>query len=403
MRLVLPEADLKAVKTQTGTRVLDFYAATFSDEPDRHGHMIAPTAFDDWLGSFYAKGDSLPISFAHAAILNSTDAAQIIGYAPADPDHVWVDQFGLRVKALLYGDLETAKHVIRLIDDKVVKAASLAMQVEDFKALKGGNRLITKSSVREAGPAMFPVNEKAVLLALKSSLEAGWLSSEDFKELFGLELKAVDESAWDGNKAMGQCSTAADYRSICAGVHGAGEPGERQHYALPHHYLGKGPNADGVRAALSRLPQTEDLANATEARSHLEGHMSQINPQKAEELDDILVKSSPEYVQTTHDAAVRAGAVCEHEMKAEDPKDEPKEETNLTVVPDEPVEEVKPAEETKPDGDVEPTEETKPDEEPSEDDALNKAETVLEESSPLLTDEDREVQRRLRYIEITQT
>lgn len=371
MRLVLPEADLKAARTDTGTRTLDFYAATFSDTPDKHNHMIKPTAFDEWLKSFYAEGASMPISFAHAAILNSTDAAQIIGKAPADPEHVWADQFGLRVKALLYGDLETAQHVIRLIDDKVVKAASLALQIRDWEPAPGGSRLITKAAVKEAGPAMFPVNDKAVLLALKSSLDDGWLSSEGLKDLLGLDLKAVDESAWDGNRAMGQCESAADYAQICAGVHGAGEPGERQHYALPHHYLGKGPNADGVRAALGRLPQTEDLTNAAEARSHLEGHMSQINPQKAEELDDILVKSSPEYVQSTHDAAVSAGAVCVHEKEV--PADE--------------------SVEAKADDEQELS--------ADQQEALVKAEQVLEEATPLLSDEDRDIQRRFRYLEIT--
>jgi hypothetical protein len=72
------------------------------------------------------------------------------------------------------------------------------------------------------------------------------------------------------------------------------------------------------------VPQTQNITDAerASARSHLEAHMSQINPQKTEELDDILVKSSPEYVQSTHDAAVRAGAMCEHELKAAE--DEPK-------------------------------------------------------------------------------
>lgn len=372
MRLVLENADLKATQTKTGTRTLDFYAATFSDTPDKRGDMIAPTAFDEWLKAFYAKGDSMPISFAHAAILNSTDAAQIIGYAPADAGHVWVDDFGLRVKALLYSDLDTAQHVIRLVEDKVVKGASLALMVGGWEPTKSGNRLITKAGVKESGPAMFPVNDKAVLLALKASLEEEpWLTAEDFKDLFGIELKAVDNSGWDGDRAMAACNSASDYDSICAGVRSVGEPGERQHYALPHHYLGKGPNADGVRAALSRLSQTDNLTNATQARSHLEAHMSQINPQKAEELDDILVKSSPEYVQTTHDASVRAGAVCEHvEVKADD----------------EPV-----ATEEAQEVDLTEDQET----------ALQKAEQVLEQAMPLLSDEDREAQRRFRYLEIT--
>jgi HK97 family phage major capsid protein/HK97 family phage prohead protease len=89
---------------------------------------------------------------------------------------------------------------------------------------------------------------------------------------------AVDSSAWDGNKAMGQCNSAADYRKICAGEHSVGSPDERQHWALPHHYLSQAPtpNAAGVRNALSRLPQTQNLSNAGAARSHLEAHMRTI-------------------------------------------------------------------------------------------------------------------------------
>ncbi len=97
---------------------------------------------------------------------------------------------------------------------------------------------------------------------------------DDGQHFFG----AADDSAWDGNRAMGECTTAAQYSSICAGVHGAGQAGERQHYALPHHYLGRGPNAAGTRQALSRLPQTQDLTNRQAAQSHLEAHMREINP-----------------------------------------------------------------------------------------------------------------------------
>lgn len=84
------------------------------------------------------------------------------------------------------------------------------------------------------------------------------------------ELRAeMDMSAWDANKAMGACSSAADYRSICAGEVSAGEPDQRQHWKLPHHYLGQPANAAGVRAARGRFSQTEGLTNREKARTHL--------------------------------------------------------------------------------------------------------------------------------------
>jgi len=82
-----------------------------------------------------------------------------------------------------------------------------------------------------------------------------------------------DSSAWDGNAAMSACSSASDYRSICAGEHTAGSPDERQHWALPHHSSpGAAPNRAGVNNALSRLPGTQDLANRSAAEKHLQAH-----------------------------------------------------------------------------------------------------------------------------------
>jgi hypothetical protein len=90
---------------------------------------------------------------------------------------------------------------------------------------------------------------------------------------------------------MTQCNSAADYASICAAEHTIGQPGERQHYALPHHYLARvpNPNADGVRAALSRLPQTQNITDAERARAqrHLDAHMREINPNATSVTSDI--------------------------------------------------------------------------------------------------------------------
>jgi signal peptide peptidase SppA len=96
---------------------------------------------------------------------------------------------------------------------------------------------------------------------------------------------AVDNTAWDGGRAMAACNGAGDYRAICAGEKNVGDPDERQHWALPHHYLGRGPNAAGTRNALARLPQTEGLANREAARRHLEAHMREINPEAASGAD----------------------------------------------------------------------------------------------------------------------
>ena len=104
---------LKAAETviEAGHRVLEFYAAAFSDTPDRNNDIIDPKAFDEWLPEFYAKGQALKISFNHAAMLDQNDPTNVIGYAPADADHVWVDDYGLRVKAFLDVRSEKGKAV----------------------------------------------------------------------------------------------------------------------------------------------------------------------------------------------------------------------------------------------------------------------------------------------------
>lgn len=97
----------------------------------------------------------------------------------------------------------------------------------------------------------------------------------DLSIFAGVVNASVDESAWDGNAAMSSCSTASDYRSICAGEKTIGDPDERQHWALPHHKSpGAAPNRAGVNNALSRLPQTQNLKNRSAAESHLHAHQS---------------------------------------------------------------------------------------------------------------------------------
>jgi len=92
---------------------------------------------------------------------------------------------------------------------------------------------------------------------------------------------AVDESDWDGPHAMSLAAKsddpAATYKQICAGRR-EGDPSKQESWALPYKYPGKGPNADGVKAALGRLTQTQGLTNEAEAKALLQRLMKQINP-----------------------------------------------------------------------------------------------------------------------------
>jgi hypothetical protein len=95
-------------------------------------------------------------------------------------------------------------------------------------------------------------------------------------------VNAIDNSTWDGSRAMSAAATAENpasaYKSICAGRR-AGDPDERDTWALPHHYKPGGPaNAHGVQAAYDRIGQTQGLTNHDAALAHLEAHLREINP-----------------------------------------------------------------------------------------------------------------------------
>lgn len=92
----------------------------------------------------------------------------------------------------------------------------------------------------------------------------------------------VDDSPWDGSKAMGNGAASDDpaafYAGICAGQKG-GDKSTQDAWALPYKYHPSDPpNAAGVRNALSRLPQTEGLTNKAEAQAILEAAMKKVNP-----------------------------------------------------------------------------------------------------------------------------
>ena len=102
----------------------------------------------------------------------------------------------------------------------------------------------------------------------------------------------VDNTPWDGSKAMAAGVKADDpakfYAGICAGRK-AGDPSTQAAWALPYKYTPDSPpNAAGVRNALSRLPQTKGLTNEAEARSTLETAMKAINPPDPDGPDDHL-------------------------------------------------------------------------------------------------------------------
>jgi phage head maturation protease len=107
-------------------------------------------------------------------------------------------------------------------------------------------------------------------------------SQRTFETLSGSEVfaLAIDNESWDGAAAMSYATNADDpaaaYAAICAGRRD-GDPALQSTWALPHHRQPDfGPNADGVRNALSREPQTDGIDH-DKAHSHLQDHMDEIH------------------------------------------------------------------------------------------------------------------------------
>lgn len=93
----------------------------------------------------------------------------------------------------------------------------------------------------------------------------------------------VDNSPWNAAKAWAAGAQSDDpaafYKAICAGRK-AGDPSTQAAWALPYKYAPSSPvNAAGVKNALARLPQTDGLTNADQAKATLEKAMKQVNPE----------------------------------------------------------------------------------------------------------------------------
>ena len=273
------ETAIKAVDTEViGRHMIEFYAAAFSDVPDRQGDIIAPGAFDGWPKEFYAGDKPLPVSFTHAAIRESTDPFNIIGWAPPDAEHVFVDEHGLKVRAYLETEInDKAAQVYSLAKRGQISGASLFFEfgMDDQEELRdgpnrGATRINTVRAVREAGPCLMPANTDAYITAVKSDetrqeqLDA-WLAT-----VKAGSRAATDDTPWDAGAVMSGDHDAAYYRAVSGIEKTTGEPDQSQHWALPHHKRPGAPaNAAAVRNARARFNQTQGLKNAGAARRHI--------------------------------------------------------------------------------------------------------------------------------------
>jgi HK97 family phage prohead protease len=243
--------DLVEFKADESAGGLGLFAAIVSvfNNIDRHGDRVVPGAFTKSIERWRKSGNPVPVVWSH----EHKDPEAYIG--SVDPENLKETPRGLVVAGQLDIENNTKAHrIYNLLSTGRLKQWSFAYEVKEERIAEDLARELVELDLFEVGPTLIGANAEAMTLAVKEA---------------EVEAKAVDDSAWDANRAMGQCSSAADYRSICAGERSDGEPDQRQHWALPHHYLGRDANAAGVAAARQRFGQTEGLKNAGAARTHL--------------------------------------------------------------------------------------------------------------------------------------
>jgi HK97 family phage prohead protease len=276
--------DVTEVKATTeGPKGLFAARVSVFGNVDRNGDRVMPKAFDGTLERWRASGRNIPVIWSH----EHKEPDAYIG--EVDPADVSVTEDGLVVAGRLFIDANPrAAQVYELLSKGLVHSWSFAYEVKDERVADDLAREILEAEIFEIGPTLIGANPNAQTLMVAEAP-----MTED---------KAPDESAWDGNRAMTQASTATEYRQICAGERSEGEPDERAHWALPHHYVGRDANTAGVRNALARLPQTQGLKNREAAQGHLERHLASARTEAASA--DAVVTSAIEAFNTRIDALV---------------------------------------------------------------------------------------------------
>ena len=195
----------------------------------------------------------------------------------------------------------------RVVNAKTAVAEGMADRVGTLAEVLAEHVAAAARRGRSDAPAAARADTDYAATAAADVIQQNFTAIETEMDEFAA---AVDDSEWDGNAAMAACDSASCYRAICAGRR-EGDPSERQTWALPHHKTpSSGPNAAGVRNALARLPQTQGLVNRDQARSHLEAHMREVNPERAEADEMAHIRADLDRLEVSElsDAVARLGA-----------------------------------------------------------------------------------------------
>lgn len=242
MRTMEVSAKVKAAGVADGLAEGQFSAlvSVFNNE-DSYGDVVRPGAFTQSLTEWTAKGDSIPVIWAHqwsdpfahvGRVLKATETLQ-----------------GLEVLAQI-DDLDgedanpTAQQVYRLLKGRRVTQFSFAYDVgeggwiTDDEHPWGGYYELRRLDLHEVGPCLLGVNRETELLAAKSrNLVAGVKAG-----------RVLSQSNYE--------RLAAAYESI-GEVLAAAEPEKSRHPAAPKNEPVEEPGQPGSGAAAGDTPPAE--------------------------------------------------------------------------------------------------------------------------------------------------
>lgn len=155
-RKALAEAKIKTDADDLDPGEFWAYASVFGNV-DSGGDVVEPGAFADTLAAWAAKGDRIPLVWAHG-----TDPASYLGYVLEAVE----DDNGLRVKGHIDPDTPHGKTVHRMVTDRAVNQLSFAYTVRD--AEPRGNHVALKAlDLHEVTLCYRGANDQTGVIAVK--------------------------------------------------------------------------------------------------------------------------------------------------------------------------------------------------------------------------------------------
>jgi uncharacterized protein len=158
-----PGAPAIAEMKMPGARLLEGYASVFG-LPDYQGDIVAPDAFDEWLGSYDSQSAPIPLLLEH----RWDDPDAVMGWA----ESIDADDHGLWARFALLP--EHGEDVLAKVRSGAVSGLSIGYLVDDDREPtwpekeKGAKRVLTRVHVREVSLVRTPANTASRAYSVKT-------------------------------------------------------------------------------------------------------------------------------------------------------------------------------------------------------------------------------------------